>query len=374
MMGMNVELAFPEVRLVAPQPPLRGQTLRAGLEAYAADLIPGLRFASDLNAEPTVTFVIGNAPNDDANAIRVCGDDWSCRVGTESSVERRALIGTWPIGALAAAGAAAPEALRLILPRMAANLGLELPTKTFNFAMRSVALDLALPGLTTGPIDLGPVDFISGGAITTNALYALLRIPGLAGKFRVIEPDVLDLSNLNRYSLALRSLLGEAKAEVLAGYTSDAIAIGSCLCRFDEKHRSEIGHLASRVCVGVDDIPSRWAVQREWPTWLCVGATSHLEVRLSAHIAPGPCAGCAHPEDEELVGEIPTISFVSYWAGLLQARELLAAAADLSPTAPIYWCSPFGLANDYGLAPWGLAPRRNCPVACPASSEAHDER
>jgi hypothetical protein len=108
-------------------------------------------------------------------------------------------------------------------------------------------------------------------------------------------------------------------------------------------------------------------VQREWPAWLCVGATSHLEVRLSAHVDPGPCAGCAHPEDEPLDGDIPTISFVSYWAGLLQARELLAAISGKSPSAPIYWCSPFGLANEYGFTPWQLAPRRSCPVPCPAS-------
>lgn len=106
------------------------------------------------------------------------------------------------------------------------------------------------------------------------------------------------------------------KADALAGERTAVFDITACPYRFDEEHGAQIGPLAPRVCVGVDDIPSRWAVQREWPNWLCVGATSHLEVRVSAHVAPGPCAGCAHPEDEELPGEIPTISFVSYWAGL----------------------------------------------------------
>jgi hypothetical protein len=367
MMGMNTDLAFPDVDLIAPQPPLKGASLRTGLERYAENLIPGRSTTSNLRP-PDVTFVIGDTAHDGKDAIRVCGEAWRGVVGPAASVKPTAFSGDWPLGAIAAAGAAAPEALRRILPRMAASLGLDLPHRTHRFETRQTQIDLTLRGLAAEPIDLGPVDFVSGGAITTAALWFLLRIPALVAQLRVIEPDSLELSNLNRYPLALRSLVGLGKAHTLAGSATHAIEITACPYRFDADHREQIGALAPRVSVGVDDIPSRWAVQCEWPEWLCVGATSHLEVRVSAHAWPGPCAGCAHPSDEEIIGEIPTISFVSYWAGVLQARELLAAAAGISPTAPIYWCSPFGLANEYGLTPWALAPRRTCPVACPASA------
>ena len=42
------------------------------------------------------------------------------------------------------------------------------------------------------------MDLISGGAITNAALYALLRIPEITAAIRVIEPETLDLPNLNR--------------------------------------------------------------------------------------------------------------------------------------------------------------------------------
>ena len=54
------------------------------------------------------------------------------------------------------------------------------------------------------PTGLGEVEGISGGAITSACLYALLRLPRAAARLRIIEPDRLEISNLNRYPLALR--------------------------------------------------------------------------------------------------------------------------------------------------------------------------
>jgi hypothetical protein len=49
-------------------------------------------------------------------------------------------------------------------------------------------------------------------------------------------------------------------------------------------------------------------------------------VLVSAH-APGlACAGCVHPRDKDIASDIPTISFVSFWAGLIQALELATTA------------------------------------------------
>jgi hypothetical protein len=371
MLGFDVALDVPDSRLLAPQPPLRGHRLRSALADYVVDLIPGQRVTASDEAED-VTFVIGSTHADRRDWVRLSADAWHCRVD-HSSVSAATFEGNWPIGALGAAAAAAPEALRSVLPRIERSLGVPLARETHRLEFSPIGLDLSLPGLAEGPLDVGRVDFVSGGAITTAALAVLARLPEFAGVFRVIEDDTLWLSNLNRYVLARRSAVGDLKADVLASFADRATHITACPRRFEEEHRGEIGDLAPRVMIGVDDIPSRWAVQREWPPWLCVGATSHLEVRLSAHRRPGPCAGCAHPEDEVLDGEIPTISFVSFWAGLLQARELLADAVGRSPSAPIYWCSPFNLAGKYGLTPWGLAPRAKCPVGCPASLERRRE-
>jgi hypothetical protein len=60
-------------------------------------------------------------------------------------------------------------------------------------------------------------------------------------------------------------------------------------------------------------------------------ASSHDFVLVSAHPPGSACAGCAPPRDEDITGEIPTISFASLWAGLILAIELAAAAVRPPP-------------------------------------------
>jgi hypothetical protein len=369
MLGADIELEIPEVSLVAPQPPLTEDRLRAGLVRAYDDMIPGARVGPPAAAPADVTFVMGDTPyQGEGAAFRVFGGAWNGSIAPALTSPGERWRGCWPVGALAAAGLAAPEALRQVMPRIARELGLELPAARFVPPPAHAAVDLALPVRFDSP-HVSAVDVISAGAIANGLVYVLLRLPGIAGQLRVIDLDPLALENLNRYLLSLRVHLGLQKADVLASYTSGKLEITPVPAKLSEENVSELAPFAPRVCVGVDHLPSRWLAQRQQPDWLCVGATSHLDTALVTTHLPGmPCAGCAHPpEPTPFEGDIPTISFVSFWAGLLQARELLAAAAGVSPTAASWRCAPYGLGNPYGLLPWAIAPRRDCPVGCAAS-------
>jgi hypothetical protein len=82
--------------------------------------------------------------------------------------------------------------------------------------------------------------------------------------------------------------------------------------------------LGALVLVGVDDIPSRWLVQRARPKWLGIGATTHWSAMASFHVpGMGGCAECLHPLDDPSKVPIPTVAFVSFWAGLLTAAYFL---------------------------------------------------
>jgi hypothetical protein len=140
----------------------------------------------------------------------------------------------------------------------------------------------------------------------------------------VIEPDFADLTNLNRYMLLLRSHVGAQKAidleEVCAG---TGLEITPAPERFGPETASSLS-LRDVVLVGVDDIPSRWVVQRTWPAWLGVGATTHWSAMASFHVSgTNGCAECLHPDDEPTNDPIPTVAFVSFWAGLLTATYFL---------------------------------------------------
>jgi hypothetical protein len=367
MMGIGIDLDIPEIAIAGQQPPLRGDELRAALLAYGGDLIPGARVGSGM-AEPDLTFVFGDTPARYGAVFRITGGPWSCQLGRPDIVAPIPWRGSWPFGAVAGAAAAAAEGLRAALPRISAITGQRLPADS-SYRLdpdRGVTLDLTVPDLPAQPFAIS-ADFISAGAITTAAAYCLARIPGAGGQLRMIDPDRFDLPNLNRYPLARRSDCGRFKTDILSDLSTEQLHIRGERDRFDGSSAGSIGPLHERVLVGVDDIPSRWAVQRAADGWIAVAGTSHFFALVSSHSPGNPCGGCAHPRDEDLAGPIPTISFVSFWAGLIQARALLVEAAGIHPYRAATYISPLGLYGPRGLQAVGVAARADCPVGCPAS-------
>jgi hypothetical protein len=208
---------------------------------------------------------------------------------------------------------------------------------------------------------LGSFDCVSGGAIVSAMLYALARLPGAEGRARIIEPDTADLTNLNRYMLLLHSRLGQPKAHdlaaVLAGSGLTIVPIPS---RYEPSALQSLLPLAASVLVGVDDIPTRWLVQRARPNWLAVGATTHWSAMASFHADGLGCAECLHPADDLGNAPIPTVAFSSFWAGLLTATYFLRHRA--SQTIPVSEQQIYltALRPEHPL--WSAVPqRRGCP-------------
>ena len=194
MLGLQIDLDIPAAaRLTTDQPPLRGSDLVASLLDYSADLLPG--GSAQPSPIPDVTFALGDTPAP-SGTVRVSGTGWTGAVGLLAPAP--SWQGIWPAGAMAAAAAAAAEGLRAAVPRIADRAGPPLPTAPRWRAIpgRQVTLDLGRYR-ADGPIQLGAVDVISGGAITNAALYALLRMPAAhrgdahhrAGPARPAQPE-----------------------------------------------------------------------------------------------------------------------------------------------------------------------------------------
>jgi molybdopterin/thiamine biosynthesis adenylyltransferase len=195
-------------------------------------------------------------------------------------------------------------------------------------------------------------------------LFALLRVPDLAAGLRIFDHDEFDWPNLNRYMLGRRSDLGENKAELLAAQVRDNIRIEPVPRAYDDELAPRV-QLARRVAIGVDDIPSRWRAQRYAPGAVIVGATSHFEVVVSEHIPGTACAGCLYPDGDDHGRPIPTVSFVSALAGVLQAYRLVdAPRRDARQTR----AAPLNLAGSEPLTELGVVARRGCPVPCARST------
>lgn len=365
--GASVELDVPRVALEGWQAPLSGQRLEDSLSDALADLIPRESGSGGTRRTvPDIAILVGDSrwAGRAARIVRMQADAWS---GTITSAPgSRWIDSRSPLGPLAAAGLAAGEAFKLAVTRLKDHASDLRAFEQFFAPIQEATVALAPPGTPIPTGRLGEVDCISGGAIIQAALYALWRIRDAAGQYRVIDPEHSDLTNLNRYALLRRSRVGMAKAVDLAQVKPPTVSVEPMVARYDSALRRSLGNPAPAVLVGVDDIPTRWEVQRAWPAWLGVGATSHYSSLVSYHVPGAGCAWCFHSRDDTGPGLIPTVSFVSHWAGLWLASLLVLERMGLRPASPRQSVYITSLRADSSTGIWfGPVPKRaDCMLGC----------
>lgn len=367
-MGAQVGLAVPDVAMLAPQPPLSGTSLRTALIGSSKSMLTGATVRDDSDFSPDIIFVLGDTKIDNTSVPvwRLSGDYWLGALALEGTAPPRAWIGDWPIGSMVSAALGAGEAFKFVMRR------LPFRDKFNRIYFESSAFcewDFGVVPIPEAGVHFGEVDVISAGAICQAALYALVRLPRCHMWGRIFDDDVTSASNLNRNMLTLVSDIEAKKVQVVARGCSPSIRLEAISEHFVGKI-SETRELAPRVLVGVDDIPSRWAVQRMALGWVAVGGTSHFSLSSSAHNADEPCSGCLHPVDDPGgMNPIPTVSFISFWSGLAMTVRLIREAFEspYSRDRQHLWLTPLRMDLPYAGI-WSPVPlRRDCPVPCSAS-------
>lgn len=356
MNGIGVDLQFADVPLAAPQPPLGGSGLRSVLLAHLQTTFPWVHRGPTDRYDAVI--VIGNSPVHEASDLLANGDQGTVTVGPAAVLGHpRPWRDSSPFTAVAVGIASAAEAVRRASRRTARDLGLPVPLLASG---TTTALTLDVPGPQVLPI--GAVPSVSAGAITNNLLYAALRVPELAGAFNLFDPDVFEISNLNRYPLLTSTDLGERKAIATERWSNERLRISGAQQRYVGGEAAG----ADRMIVGADDIAVRWTAARDSGRWLGVGATSHLFAQVSSHLPGTPCAGCVHPAEDDGVDVIPTISIVSGWAGLQLALELARDAMGPA-TARVVSSFPLGLNGSHAMSEHPPRPSPRCPLSCTSS-------
>jgi hypothetical protein len=371
-MGMQIGLRVADVPLLLPEPLMQGVGITDALIASSGNLMPGATVHCDSPFTPDLVFVLGDTSigRENVSYWRLSGSDW---LGSLALVETAdGWSSDWTVGAMVSAALAANEAFKFVMRRLpmrneAASIFLEAsPCCQFTFGAA------ALPA---GGIDLGRVDLVSAGAISQAALYALLNLPNVRMAGRIFDDDVTSVSNLNRNMLTLASDVGIAKVLTVAERCGAKLRFEPVADRF-LGNGVDRDRLASRVLVGVDDIPSRWIVQRHAPNWVGVSGTSHFSISSSAHEVGEPCCGCLHPVDDAgRADPIPTISFISFWAGLGMAVRLVREALrnPYPRNRQHLWMTPLRMDHPHAAMWLPVAPRRDCPVRCSASQRLRED-
>jgi hypothetical protein len=372
-MGLQVHLEIPEVAMLSPQPPLNGPFLRQALVESSGTLITGATVQVGRTPSPELIFVLGDTDFEAGDVLswRLHGGDW-CGALT-SGGKASPWTAVWPVGGMVSAALAANEAFKLVMRRLPLR---QRSDEVYFEPSRSCVWDFGTIPAPVDIVDVGRVDMISAGAISQAALYSMLRLPRFRMDGRVFDDDVTGPSNLNRNMLTVTKDVGLAKVHVIARHCGPDLRVEPVAARFEDEF-AESGLLSARVLVGVDDIPSRWAVQRRAPNWLTVSGTSHFGISSSAHSLAGSCSGCLHPIDDEAGSRpIPTVSYVSFWAGLAMAVRLVREAIG-HPYPREWqqlWLIPLRMEERHAAIWSPVAARRDCPVQCMASQSLRGDR
>lgn len=279
---------------------------RAELHDLALSINPQLEIA----AEATIGIVVGaNAPRFET-PIFAGADGWTARVGTSRSYA--VSDSENPFGAGVAACLAAANLFRLVLLPGTKSGDRQIAFSAFE---RDIAHpDRHAPRLI--PVDLGEGTALVGlGAIGHAVAWALGRAP-VRGTLDLVDPETIDLGNLQRYVLATDADVERRKTTVLADALSGRLATSehpSPFAAFVERNDYQV----RTAVIALDSAHDRRGVQASLPRTVMNAWTQPGDLGVSIH-APfgsgGACLECLYlsdrpvPNEDEIVAEALGIS------------------------------------------------------------------
>ena len=295
------------VRLLArlyPQLELRenpgvDEALMQELRDLASAINPDIEFCADASAG----VQIGIDGSDFDVSVYAGSSGWDALVSRAAPQPTGDSVN--PLGAGAAACLAVGHLFnRLFLPDWHDLAWPDTRFSTFELAMGTTA-----PAVSNEEWTLSDeVVLVGAGAIGNGALWALSRAP-MRGLLRIVDPQEVELSNLQRYVLSGREDVGKKKTEVPLRFFSQGLTVVPHDQAWDVFVSRE-GHAWPNVLVALDSAADRRAVQASLPMSLTNAWTQPGDLGVSVHGrfgTPAACLWCLYlpesalPNEDEIV-------------------------------------------------------------------------
>jgi hypothetical protein len=156
----------------------------------------------------------------------------------------------------------------------------------------------------------GDAVLVGVGAVGNGAVWALGRSP-LEGTIHLVDHESLELSNLQRYVLAVRSDEGALKVDIAREqFRGDFTCMPHAMNWAEFVQNS--GYNLRHVLVAVDSADARRSVQAALPEWIANAWTQPGDLGVSVHDrfdGVGACLACLYlpsrtaPNEDELVAD-----------------------------------------------------------------------
>ena len=240
-----------------------------------------------------VALAVGmDAPAVDSPTVYAGCDGWVALVGTDGPFSINNLGN--PFGAGFASCLAAANLFRfLFLPDGEESLDVD-----FSFPPDADSY----PSIQATALS-DPLVLVGVGAVGNSAAWALARVP-LSGQIYLVDPEDVELGNLQRYILGKRNDEGAIKVELVEAVFRDtlrALPFHGTWASFVENK----GYQWERVLVALDSARDRRAVQGSLPCWIANAWTQNGDLGVSTHsfLGPDACLACLYLPTEKSTSE-----------------------------------------------------------------------
>jgi hypothetical protein len=173
-------------------------------------------------------------------------------------------------------------------------------------------------------VELGGETALVGiGAIGNSAVWTLARAP-LRGAIHLVDAELLDEGNLQRYVLCGEADVGQSKVAIAERFFTTGIeAIAHSLEWAD--FVAERGYEWDRVLVALDSAKARREVQASLPRWLANAWTQPGDLGISVHPwSSGACLNCLYlPAGETQSEDVLVADALGVPEAVAQVRNLL---------------------------------------------------
>ena len=264
-----------------------GDEFAEELIALANSINPNIETSKTGTASVALSIGV-DAPSVNARTVHAGCDGWVAMVGTEGPYSTSDQGN--PFGAGFAACLAAANLFRfLFLPD-----GTTLLDADISFPPDASSFPSLAASTLTDPLVL-----VGVGAVGNSAAWALARTR-LTGQIYLVDPQVVELSNLQRYVLCARSDEGGIKVDIAGrefGGALKAVPHQGTWASFLETN----GYKWERILVALDSAHDRRAVQGSLPRWIANVWTQVGDLGASSHsfLGQDACLACLYLPTQE---------------------------------------------------------------------------
>ncbi len=206
-------------------------------------------------------------------------------------------------------------------------------------------------------IDIGDVAFVGIGAVGNAALWALSRDSAVQGNVDLVDAEVVELSNLQRYVLASNADIGKSKVDLAKALFSGS-KVNSAAHKVNLEEFVQPNELLEvpTLVISVDNVDARRAAQALLPKMVINGWTGEQALGASWHVFSRDvaCLACLyHPHGAGL----SAIDQAANALGLTVERtaQLWVTRQPLSSDDLTVVSHALGV-SEHELAPWRRKP------------------